>query len=213
MSELRAPFSRLVRLNTKLPKVDVPSRSYAMRVRDGMVDRMQAMPFFQGFHFVRTKNYAVQAQDVPHAGVFFIDEALTGDGDIRAGVVRFASTVQIGFSIIVQNNDPEKAELKLDDAHEAITNGLLRDTSLHLNPLARIQAYSAGRRMHVFGAVGKDNELPIAELQLTLSCELGVLTFEPFIPDMLEVVHVTTVYPDDDPNRQPVISEYDIPTE
>jgi len=204
------PFKRQVYAHPKFPRVDQTSHSYAMLLRDSMVTRLQANKFFNNFHFVRTKNYPVQAQDVPHCGVFFVDESLSGDGDIDAGEIRFSSLVTIGFSIIVQNNDPEQAEETLDYAWQALTGELLCDPTLYNNQIFKVQGYRGGKRMHVFGAVGKDNERPIAELQFTLMCDLGAITFEPRVPDIFETMHVRTVYPDDDPNRQQIVSEYDV---
>jgi hypothetical protein len=204
------PFKRQVYAHPKFPAVEQTSHSYAMLLRDAIIDRLKASAFFNGFHFVRTKNYQVQAQDVPHCGVFFIDESFSGDGDINAGEPRLSSAATIGFSIIVQNNDPEAAEEKLDYAFQAVGSVLLRDPTLFLaNQTFQVEGVRAGKRVHVFGNAGKDNELPIAELQLTLIYDLGALTFDPRVPDIFETMHVTTRV-NDDPIADPIISEYDV---
>jgi hypothetical protein len=204
------PFKRDVRLQPKLPRADRSRHSEAYLVREGMITRLKAMTFFQQFKFSRNKNYQIQPQDVPYLGVYFVDESLTADGDKHSGEPRFQSITHVGFSVIIQNNDAEQIESTLDYIYMAIC-GLFTDPSLYLEKDAQIQSYAAGKRSHVFGATGKDNELPIAELQFTVACELGAITWEPFIPDVLETIHVKTVWPfPEDPNRQSIISEYDL---
>ena len=207
------PFKRQVWAHAKLPRVDHIDTSYAIQVRDNIVDRMKVMPYFVKWHFVKNKNYQVQPQDVPHAGVYFIDETLSPDSNENAGEIRFQSVVQIGFTIVVQNNDSDLAETELDRAYQTLTNGIYCDPSMYLLHGHRtlIQAYRAGHRSHEFGSIGRENELPIAELRFTLQIELGALTYEPFIPDVFETMNVRTVYPyPEEPGRQEVVSQYDM---
>jgi len=207
---IKKPLTRPLHVHGKIPiKQHIP-RSYAIMLRDGIVARMKSFPFFTPFKFATSKAFRVMPNHIPYAGVYFIDDTLTPDGLANSGEPRFHSMVQIGFSVIIENNNPEEAELKLDDAYQVITGGLFQDPTLYNNAAFEIQGYARGKRMHVFGSVGQNNELPVAELQFNLTCDLGAILWEPLVPDMLETIHVKTVYPDDDPNRQPIISEYDL---
>lgn len=171
------------------------SSSYAMIVRDAMLQRVRAMPFFNGFNFGTNKAEQIQPENIPFVGVYFINEDMMPEGDINAGEPRFHLSVLYGFSIIVQNNDAAAAENKLDDAWVILTNGLFTDPSLYLNPAAQIQGYARGNRSHQFGSAGADNSIPIAECRFTLTCDLGVTDFPPIVPDVLKTVHVTTQFP------------------
>jgi hypothetical protein len=190
--------------------------SYAMIVRDEILARAKTMPFFTTFKFGTNKAEQVQPEKIPFCGVYFISEDLTPDGDADVGEPRFRSSVLYGVSIVVQNNDAEAAENKLDEAWVLFADRIFRDPSLYLNPAAQIQSYSRGNRTHQFGSVGADNSIPVAECRFTLTCDLGTIDFPPIVPDVLDKVHVETRYPtiDTDPAEvQQVIAEYDLATE
>lgn len=186
--------------------------SYAMVVRDAMLARVQAMPFFAGFKFGTNKAEQVQPEKIPFAGVYFINEDLTPEGDANTGEPSFRSAALYGFSVIVQNNDAAAAENKLDEAYEILTNGLFTDPSLYLNKAAQIQAYTRGNRSHQFGSAGADNSIPVAELRFTLLCDLGTIDFPPVVTDDLKTVHLRTEYPagSDPAEVQQVSAEYDL---
>jgi hypothetical protein len=188
--------------------------SYAMIVRDEMLARVRTMPFFTTFKFGTNKSEAIQPDRIPFFVIYFINEDLTADGDANAGEPSFRSSALYGFSIIVQNNNADNAEDKLDQAWVLLLDKLFRDPSLYLNKNALIQAYVRGNRTHQFGSIGADNSIPIAECRFTLTCDLGIVDFPPIIPDMLEVIHVETRYPtgDADPAEiQQVGAVWDIP--
>jgi hypothetical protein len=170
--------------------------SYSLLVRDGVMDRLKAMPIFSGFKFSTNRALQIQPQSLPFCGVYFIQETQSPDGDADAGEIRFRTYTRIGFSIIVQNNDPADAELKLDRAFMAITRGLFSDKTLYDNSSFKIQGFTSGNRQHVFGNAGQDNETPIAELRYEMLCDLGTITYPPYVPDDLEVIHVKTAFPD-----------------
>ena len=187
--------------------------SYAMIVRDAMLARIQTMPFFTTFKFSTNKSEAIQPENVPFFGMYFINEDLTPDGDANAGEPSFRSSALYGFSIIVQNNDAAAAENTLDEAWVLLLDKLFTDPSLYLNPSAMIQAYVRGNRTHQFGAVGANNAIPIAECRFTLTCDLGVIDFPPIV-DELHKVHLETRYPpgSDPAEVQQTIAEYDLTT-
>jgi hypothetical protein len=186
--------------------------SYSIQVRDGMLDRVKVMPFFSNFKFASNVNLSIQPDSVPFCGVYLISETMMPDGDANAAEVRFRTSARIGFSVIVQNNNSEVIEYQLDAAYQTIMSNLLSDFTLYNNNNFKIQGFTQGSRQHVFGAIGKDNELPVAELRLELLCDLGAITFPPTIVDDLETIHVTTQYPPGaGPEVQRIESEYDLP--
>jgi hypothetical protein len=191
------------------------SSSYPMLVRDAMLTRAKAMPFFAGFKFGTNKAEQIQPEKIPFVGIYFINEDLSPDGDADVGEPRFRSMVMYGFSIIIQNNDAAAAENTLDAAWVTLTNGLFTDPTLYLNPAAQIQSYTRGNRSHQFGSIGADNSIPIAECRFTLSIDLGSIDFPPVVPDELDVIHVTTQFPsggtpDEIAAVEQVETEYDL---
>jgi hypothetical protein len=111
----------------------------------------------------------------------------------------------VGFSVVIQNNDPVESEAKLDQAFWAIMNGLWRDqyimnvidTSAPAGVVTLpdgivIEGIRGGKRKHVWGNAGLNNETPIAEL----SYEANILysaSFPPIITDDLLRWHQETV--------------------
>jgi hypothetical protein len=193
----------------------------AFIVRDKIMARLQAMPFFSGFHYFTNTSETIQPENVPFLGVYFISEDMTADGDPNAGEVRFRAITTYGVSVIVQNNNAVQAENKLDQAWSAIGK-LFIDPTLYnwknagLPGEAAVQAYTRGNRAHVFGGVGKENATPIAELRFQLTCDLGVIDYPPVIDDDFNTIHVKTQFPGGDTqadidNRQQVEAQYDIP--
>jgi hypothetical protein len=189
--------------------------SYAMIVRDAILVRVQSMPFFSTFKFGTNKAEQVQPEKIPFCGIYFLSEDLTPDGDADVGEPRFRSSVLYGVSIVVQNNDAEAAEDKLDEAWVLVADRLFRDPTLYLNPAAKIQSYVRGNRTHQFGSVGADNSIPIAECRFTLTCDLGVIDYPPIVDNVLSKVHFETRYPGGaDPNEiQQTIAEWNLPVE
>ena len=185
-----SPLRRDLRAHAKLPAVGHIPRSYQIMVRDGALDRLRMMPWFASFSFSSNKNLQIQPQNIPFCGVYFLSQTDTPDGDANVGEPRFRSSVVLGFSVIVQNNDAAEAEYKLDTSYQAIVRGLLCDHTFYDNKQFKIQAFTRAVRQHVFGHTGKENEMPIAELRLEITCDLGTITYEPIVPDMLETVRM-----------------------
>lgn len=190
------------------------SRSYSILVRDNIVAAIKVMPFFDGFYFTTNKSLQIQPEQIPFCGVYLIQELMAPEGDADAGEVRFRTSARFGFSVIVQNNSGEQAEYTLDDAFVALT-AMFADNKLYNNPAARIQGFAAGSRQHIFGSIIQDQETPIAELRLELTCDLGTITYPPVVVDDLNVIHIKTQYPGGDTQeeidrRQQVEAEYDL---
>ena len=87
-------------------------QSYSEVLRDVFFARVVTLPFFAGFKARRCKMLQVQPEHIPYLGVYLIDEQMVPDGDANAGCIRFTHTLRIGFSVIIENNDPLAAELK-----------------------------------------------------------------------------------------------------
>jgi hypothetical protein len=185
-------------------------------IRDAILARLKAMPFFAAhdFHYHTNKALQIQPENVPFAGVYLIEETNLPDGDANVAEPRFHCTVRYGVSVIIQNNDAEAAENKLDEAMAAI-NRIFNDPTLYnwsgLFGAAKIQAYLRGARSHQFGSIGADNELPVAELRYDLTCDLGTFPYAPDVPDEFITMHVETRYPPGaSEDVQQVIVQYDI---
>jgi hypothetical protein len=193
----------------------IQNQSYALMVRDAIYDRLKTTPFFQDFTFAKTKALAIQPEHIPFCGIYFISELGLPDGDANAGEVRFRTTAQIGFSIIVLNNNDVAGEAKADAAYLSIMKRLMNDPTLYNGSVVKIQAFTNTNRAHNFGTMGKDNSLPILEMQFHLTCDLGVIDWPPIVTDGFETMHVTTQFPsggtpDEIDSTQQVQAEYDL---
>lgn len=206
------PFPRSIRLHGKSPRIDHIEPSYPILVRDGILTRIQAMPFFAGFSFTTNKSLQIQPTTIPFCGVYLLQEMMSADGEANAGEVRFRTLARVGISIIIQNNDATAAEHKLDMLIQHIVTGLFSDPTFYNNDRFKIQGFTGGSRMHAFGSLGLDNETPIAELRFELTCDLGIIYYPPFVPDDLEVIHVKTAYPSiaKKDTSQQIEAEYDV---
>jgi hypothetical protein len=181
------------------------TQSYSDILRDVFFAKVVTLPFFEGFKARRCKMLQVQPEQLPYLGVYIVDEVMAPDGDANAGHIRFIHTLRLGFSVIIQNNDPVAAELKLDQAFWAIMNGLWRDPYLTnlldtCDPTTgsgtpdntRFEGVTRGTRKHMFGSTGANNEVPWAEVQYEPSVNYRS-EFGPVISDDLLHIHVETV--------------------
>lgn len=203
------------------------TQSYSEILRDVLFAKTVTLPFFQGFKARRCKMLPVEAEHLPYLGVYIVDEVMTPDGDPNAAVIKFIHTLRLGFSVMIRNNDPLAAELKLDEAFWAIMNGLWRDPYLTnlLNTYdpatgsgtpdnTRFEGVTRGTRKHLWGSTGLNNQTAYAELQYEPSIKYRS-DFTPVIPDDLLRIHVETVPlakdgtipPADEVQR--IISEYE----
>lgn len=195
-----------------------PASTEAIVIRDRLVTKLRSMPFFSTFKFSTDKSQSIDPANIPFAGVYFINEDLTPDGDANAGEVRFRSMAMYGVSIIVQNNDAKAAEYKLDEAFKLVTVNVFNDPKMYNWKNAgkpgevAVQAFTRGSRTHQFGNAGADNATPVAELRFTLTCDLGTLDFPPVIEDDFKKFHIETRYPagSDPAEVQQTTAEWDI---
>ncbi len=176
--------------------------SIAMKVRNGTLDRIKVLPFFsnvslpQAFTFTKNRALQIQPENLPVCGVYFLQELSTPDGDVNAGEPRFRSNVRLGLSIILVNNDMEEVEDQLDDAAEAIREGLYSDSTYYNNDDFLIQGFTFNMRRHNFGTA-LDNETPFAELQMEMIIDIGTITYPPIVEDDFNTMRITTAFPID----------------
>lgn len=196
------------------------TQSYSLVIRDSIFAVLATLPFFASYKKRRCKMLKVQAQDIPYLGVYIVDEDMRPDGDANAGDIRFAHTLRLGFSAIIESNDPVQAEITLDQAFWAIMNGIWRNDGLtnllhsQMPDNTRFEGVPRGTRKHVWGAAGLNNELPIGEMQYTASLYYRSQFSPPIIDDLLRI-HQETVPLGSDGNIPPadevqrIISEYE----
>lgn len=203
------------------------SQSYGMVICDTLYAKAVTLPMFATFKSRRSQQLPTFPDVLPFLGVYFMRENMSGDGDINAGEVRFINELTVGFSIIVQNNDPVESRTILDAAYWQIMNGLWRDQYL-MNLIDTgapagvvtlpagiiIEGVKGGTRKIVWGTHGTTNETPIAEMSYE-AVLLYRTSFPPIITDDLLRIHEETVPLRDDGTIPPVdevqriITEYE----
>jgi hypothetical protein len=178
------------------------TQSDAYDIRDTFFDAVSTDSFFAGWTARRNRMLSVQPDSLPYLGVYLVDEVMIPDGDANAGCIRFSHTARIGFSVIVQNNDQDLAAKTVDEAFLRIMNVLYTSPTI-MNVLHNdnaehvgIESITAGRRRHVYGAAGLNNETPFLELQYEASAFFRTEWY-PEISDTLDEIDVTTRISDD----------------
>ena len=180
------------------------TQSYSLVIRDVFYDAVAGDPFFANYTKRKTPMLRVQSELLPYLGVYFADETMEPDGDFNAGAVRFSHTMQIGFSVMIANNDQVANELMLDAAYWRIMNRLWPDQYIMnlidtYNPHTGtsnpdnviIEGITRGRRRFNFGDAMLANETPVGELQYDVWV-FGRSVWPPVITDDLEHIHVET---------------------
>jgi hypothetical protein len=198
----------------RMPRGITETQSYTWVLREAFVAAL--LPLFDGFTLLRTNQKPIQKQDLPVLGVYILQERMSPDGDLNAGDIRFIHEFQIGFSIVIANNDPDVAEQKLDAAWWSLMHGLWCNDSL-TNMLVpsgtgdntRIEGVVAGHREFVYGAVGLNNETPTAEIRYECLCKYRT-RWDPVITNDLDLIVMTIAPENADPTQvQPIEVQYD----
>jgi hypothetical protein len=177
------------------------TQSYAWVLLDWVFNRLSNDPFFVNFTVARISS-ALPVEvwnQVPFLGVFLTDEPLTPDSAINQTTVRFAHSVQIGFQIILRNNDSDKLLKDLDAVSWFILRTLLRDsdlTNMFDNASgAAFEGFTSGRVSKPrYGLSGSKNETPVAERVVSLTFRF-VTIWAPYGFDDLDQIVVTTAFP------------------
>lgn len=192
-----------------LMNVDIVSPS--LIIREGLLARLQTHPLFQTVSlWSRNKGKSpYAAQHIPLVAFWRMKEIMTPDGDANHAQPRFIHAAQYGVSVVLQNNDNEKAEFDLNAAHWAILRTLENQSwwrfpvtgEWQRNPFTnkieplKIEGVTRGEVKEVrFGSAGNEHEFPWAEQEAdyTITFRSG---FPPFVPDYLETIHTTVAYP------------------
>jgi hypothetical protein len=199
----------------RLPSGITETQSYTWVLRETIIATLE--PYFSGFTIRRNDQKRIETWQLPVLGVYLLPERMTPEANNplnNEGVITFFHNFQIGFSVIIANNDPDIAEQKLDAAFWTIMNiwrdpNLMRMTNAPNPDDMRIEGVVSGVRRMVYGTIGKETETPIAELQYEATCTYRS-DWEPFIPDWLETIAVTVIPFGFDPTKtQPILVEYD----
>jgi hypothetical protein len=177
------------------------TQSYAWVLLDWIFQRLANDPFFVNFAVTRISS-ALPVElwsQVPFLGVFLYDEPLSPDGAMNETTVKLTHTVQIGFQIILRNNDSVKLLQDIDATSWAILRMLLRDDSLtnmfDTGSGVSFEGVARGRVSKPrYGLAGSRNETPIAERVVDLVFQFATL-WEPYGFDDLERITVETGFP------------------
>jgi hypothetical protein len=201
------------------PVLNVNSDSYF--IRRFWLERMKIIPPFNAaVKVARTNAKPTQPEHLPFLAGYFLSESAGPLGDPNTGEPRFHLTLKLGFSWIVKNDDPEAAEDKLDEAHWAFMK-MLHDPDWHIivppdpaipNSGIRIESILGFEHERYYGTVGKNNEMPIAEMRMEMEF-FHSSVFDPIISDTFQVFHSTILpYPAMDPAEvEAIILELNLP--
>jgi hypothetical protein len=197
-------------------------QSYPWLVVNGIYQRLSTMSLFRGWT-VRRINRALPIESgiqIPFLGIYQKDETLGPDGDYNLGDIRFTNTVNIGFQIVIKNNDPVACLQMLDRCSTFLLNQLMRDntlTNLHATNIPggqpAMQGFPRGRISERWGVTGQKNETPVGERLVELSFVFKSAFYPTEFPD-LERVALQTGWPaggdaDDVAGTQQVTVVYD----
>jgi len=185
------------------------TQSYAWVIHNIFFNAASRLPFFStgGWTIRNNKQFQIKDYHLPYLGVYEVNEEMTPDGDPNHGEIRFCHTLRIGFSIIIENNDPVATKQKLDEAWWALMNGIWRDqfvmnmldTQAYGHPdtitdnpdNVRVESITRGVKRYNWGNPPLNNELPIAELQYEIWA-FWRANYPPVITDDLDTIVVTT---------------------
>jgi hypothetical protein len=177
------------------------TQSYSWVLVDWLFKLLSADPFFANFTLTRISS-ALPVElwsQVPFLGVFINDEPLTPVGDFNVTAITFTHNLQVGFQIILRNNDSAKLLQDLDSVSwhimrtlfrtDALTNAFDTATGVALKGIPRGRV-SKPR----YGLAGSRNETPVAERVLDLTFQFESMWYPYGFPD-LERITVTTAFP------------------
>jgi hypothetical protein len=177
------------------------TQSYAWVLLDWIFQQLEADPFFAYFNTKRI-SAALPVElwsQVPFLGVFATDEPLSPVGDIDETTIRFTHNVQIGFQIILRNNDPVQLIKDIDAVSWHIMRTLFRLDALtnmfDTGSGVALKGIPRGRVSKLrYGMAGSKNETPIAERVVDLTFQFESEWY-PYGFDDLQRITVTTTFP------------------
>lgn len=193
--------------NPRYPPAGISNtQTYSWIIRNVMFDALCRDPFFASYTKKKTKMLAVQNFQLPYLGVYIVGDTMTPDGISNEGEPRLSHSLVIGYSVMIQNNDPDLAEQTIDMALKRI-QALMNDP--HINNVwdtfdphlqfgtpdnTRFESINRATRRHNFGSGGLNNETPFAELQYEETIVYKE-NFPPIITDDLLHINVVTDRP------------------
>jgi hypothetical protein len=195
------------------------TQTYSWIIRNVFFDALARDPFFAAHTKRKTRMLVVQKQHLPYLGVYIVGDQMTPDGDANAGEPRLCHSLVIGYSVMIENNDPDAAEQTLDMALKRIQAVLCDPYIMNVwdtyNPQlsfgnpdnTRIESITRASRKHNWGSAGLNNETAWAELQYEETIFYRE-NFPPVIPDDLREIAVTTTFPGSDVTTQPYLERH-----
>lgn len=207
------------------------TQSYSGVLRDVLFAKICTLPFFEGFTARRTKQYPTQPYHLPYLGVYIMDENMEPDGEPNIGNIRFIHYLKIGISVQMEDNDPVRLELALDEAFWAIMRGCWNDQYLTnfldtWNPHTgsghpdntRLEAVTRARRRHNWGPPRANNETPWGEISTEFTLRYRTMfyprdfdTLERLYVDVVPLEHPGRVPPEEEVQR--IIAKYEFTAE
>ena len=183
--------------------------SYGLVIRDMLLTKLVAAPFFSGFSVRKSRQLPTQINQLPMLGVYLVKEDMSPDGDPNHGDIEMVHNLTVGFSVIIVNNDPEATQEKLNEAYWVIMNWLWRDQ--YLMNMIDTRAYPGGvsnpDNVRIEGLLNGswrfvdhpplNNETPMSELRYEQTLKYRA-DYTPIILDDLLMIHEETVMLDDD---------------
>ncbi len=186
-------------------------QSYKWIIVDAMFTRLKTMSLFRGWTIKRINSLPIEAGvQIPFIGIYEDDEVLDG-GSYSMGAVGFKHTVNMGFQIVIKDNDRETCLRTLDRCEWYLMNQLFRDNTLTnmwqqglqrsgylkqrpLAPPVQLVGFPRARRKDTWGATGARNETPVGQGLVRLSIVFDTEFYPTEFPD-LERVALRTGWP------------------
>lgn len=193
--------------------------SYAWMVRNVIFDRLKLVPPFNANikKFSRVPRDQIQPEHIPFFGCYLLPDDVMEGGSNNQTIPQFPSTeVVLGFSYALIDNDADRLEEMLDAGYWSIMK-LLHDPNWHRWPNKKlpngidrdtmIEGITRIARRNKWGLAS--NGMPLGEMEMEWHIALGNIYFEPIVTDLFIDMHFKTIpqWPDD-PNRQPIITEW-----
>jgi hypothetical protein len=185
-------------------------QSYAWIIVDSIYQRLATMSLFRGWTIRRINSLPIEAGiHIPFIGIFRGVEDMAGGDGFSLGSVKFDHTLEMGFQIVIQDNDLPACEKTLDRCEEYLFNQIFRNNELtnmfqdglerlgrrgYPSPVQITGFRRAKRENHYYGTKGAKNETPIAQGLIRLSICFLSDWFATEFPD-LERIALQTGWP------------------
>jgi hypothetical protein len=197
------------------------TQSYSWIIVNAIYDRLVGLSLFEGFT-IRRINRALPIEagtHIPFLGVYQSAEKLSADGEPNMGDIRFKHDVDLGFQIVVKDNDAVRCLQTLDRCSWFLMNQLLRDNTLtnrlntNMPDNVRFEGIPRGNIRERWGLSGQKNETPVGERLLELTFAFRTMWAPTDFPDLGRIA-VQTGFPidgtaDDRAKVQQVTMVYD----